>query len=478
MLFEQWSSLVDELRIEVLSKLINAKEAPHALLQIAATNWEMKDLVQDFSIWRPALRDYFPHTEIAYPDEFENSSFDCFKKWYVACESVMTEKKFSMSDYIHIVSEEWHNIPKEKKDILIGLGLVAGFEHKFAKKDITPPAQGYALLFATALGLKPHIKHYIGLSLPTIEPDFIRQGLQLTAKLGDVLFFSYYLTHAHARLDASSKRSALIKATENGQLNIIQIIVQTPNYLHGAIFALRRAVHIAAEKGHVKILQLLMEKLPLISEDTTIKSALKLACEKRHADVACVILQHASAQIDAKTIIALFKQAAKAGNIDIVALFFKYAHNSLSTTPTVQNTLRKAMAQKNEQIILLLLKERHVAFNIFIKQELLMMAASAGYESIVHFLLDNETTALDNDTMKRAGEVAGVQGHIHIERLLKNSQEKASDIVRLSHQIADLTLEGEGAVFTPQFQSSRISKEENYLACSTNRNTHPILRIS
>jgi hypothetical protein len=472
MLFENWSLLMDELKIEVLSKLIYSDGFPQSLLQVTHTSVQCREFVKDFSIWQAALRYYFPLLEKFNLETGELTPFERFENIYVTCQKIMSDRNAKMSDFILIVQKDWKNIPEEKKDILIGLGLVAGFENKIDKNAITIQAKSYALLFATCFGIKSQIYPLITLTAPAIASEFLRQGLLYAAEFGYLVIFAYYLSKANARLDNNTKRSALIKAAANGQLGIIKLIVNTPEYWQGSIFALRKAVLIASENGHAKVLEQLLTKLTLNTEVATLREALKLACEKNHPAVVCVLLQQASLQLNAFTIIALLKNAASNGDTEIVALFFEHTNQYISDA-TALEMLRQAMLQKHESIVMLILEKRHPQLSMYVKRQLFVDATTNGFESVVGFFLENDSVAIDKTFKRQALKAAQEKNHTKVIELLQvkktTNEVTESDVEGLSTKIEDLCLgnieKKNIKTFTPKYRS--LAKNSSEMAIDT-----------
>jgi CheY-like chemotaxis protein len=463
MLFEQWSLLMDELKIEILSKLIYSSGFPQTLLQVTPVSVQSRAFAKDFSIWQAALRYYFPLLEKINP-ETGLTPIERFKKIYVACEKVMAEKNVNMSDFIMIVQNDWKNIPDEKKDILIGLGLVAGFEDKIDKSAITIQAKSYALLFATCFDIKSQIYSLITLNAPAIAAEFVRLGLNYAAEFGHLTIFAYYLSKANARLDHNTKRSALIKAATHGHFDIINLIVKIPGYWQGAVFALRKAILMASENGHAKVVEQLLTKLTLNTESATLREALKLACQKNHPAVVDVLLQQASPQMNALTVIALLKKAVFNGDVEIVSLFFQHTNQYISDTMVLE-MLRQAMIQKHENVIMLILEKRHAKLSTYVKRQLFVDASHNGFASVVGFLLRNDPIAIDKTFKRQALKAAEEKHHTQVIELLQVKKDKNEvtdkDVEGLSTQIEDLYLgnnkKNNIKPFTPKYHSMQKS---------------------
>lgn len=466
MLTIEWPTLMDELKIEVLTKLIKTTGFPRTLLQASLTSREFNAFAKDFTIWHQALRVFLPILEHTHHEQFSNAPFALFKKFYIAFNNIMSNTKVKMADYINMIVGDWGVIPLEKKDILIALAIMLGFEQKIKQEDINIQVKSWALLFASTLGFRAQVVRLLALNDPAISPEFVRIGLQCAAEEGHLMVFAHYLSAAGARLDANSKRSALIRASANGFVHIVNLLMQRPEYLQGAIFALRKSLSIACENGHVDVVVKLMSDLRIQSESNTIRQAIITAYDANHRAVVATILQNASDHMNANTITSLFKKAVINGDADIIALLFERANQHI-TDSMILESLRQLVLHGHEQAIKMILEKRYHTLSPYFKRQLFLDASKKGFVSVVSLFLEHNDLAINETFKGQAFRAAAQNKRIEVVRLLL---ERAGDDIptydKMAFAHSDASAESEVATLTQAFAnfSLKAPNKENVSA--------------
>src|SRR5437762_11646892 len=121
MIFADWPTLFDELKIEVLNHIFTNQNSSNSLFAIsnfAITSKSYNAIIGNLPIWQQFLSQYFPiiqKSRINHHDEF--------KKHYLQCEKVLQNFGANFSSYRLALADHWDQIPAAQKEAILSLLL-------------------------------------------------------------------------------------------------------------------------------------------------------------------------------------------------------------------------------------------------------------------------------------------------------------------------------------------------------------------
>lgn len=254
MIFADWPTLLDELKVEVLNHVINSQDSSTNLSVIsnfALTSRSSYTLIKSLPIWQQFLRQFFP----ALPQSHINHH-DEFKKHYLQCEKMLIDFGANLSSYRLALENQWELIPSEQKNRIISLLLTYGHSEKIASTQMTIAIKRNAFLMAVMLGVNSTIVKYLQNEQSVIAPVY-KQAVLKAVKMGQTSTV-LLLLDLKSPIRNAIIREALIAAAEHGNEELLQRLLIQP-YIKISLYYRIKALQTSIENKQEKCVKRLLE---------------------------------------------------------------------------------------------------------------------------------------------------------------------------------------------------------------------------
>lgn len=446
--FHPQDGLEDELKLDMLTSLVKSVDFPHSLLAFGRTSKHANALSKDWSVWREAVRVYFPAIVSLKQTEFHKDAHLLFQTLNRHITPLLREHSLTFADYVCAVIEGKSNLADEQLNAIQGLLLASG--HPLLN-DATPTAaiHEHALLYSAALGNTPWIDGHFVARQFLLSPRVICQALLIASKLGRQFIVSALIGHAFQALDAATIRNALLSAVENGHARVAALFLHPP-CLRIVTFTLKAVCRLGMSKNCPDILTLILRNNEQYRYAADLRLGALEAAELGFTSIIAHAYKLAPTQFDDPTVRKLLKTAIRLGNKALMLLFM--THPAISRHPnSILESIQVAMSNNQEALALLLLKAGRNQLKIYVKRELFMDAVRKGFTTIVQDLITADNLKMDETTFKTARNVAKIYQQPATAALLKqyiskpiNDKENALSgqeaVDSLSTSIEQLTL--------------------------------------
>lgn len=414
--FHPQDGLEDELKLDMLQSLVKSSDFPHSLIAFGRTSRHANALSKDWSVWREALRVYFPAIVSLKQADFLKDPYLLFQTLTRHITPLLREHSLTMADFVSAVVEQKSNLTNESLDAIQGLLLSAG--HPLLNN--APPTAAiheYALLYSAALGNTPWIDGQLATRPFLLSSRVVNQAMIIAAKLGRQFIISSLINHAFQALDSTTIRNALLSTAENNHARVAALFLQPP-CLRVVTFTLKAVCRLAMTKNCPDILSLILRN----NEQYRYASELRLgaleAAELGFTDIIAHAYKLAPAQFDDATIRKLLKAAIRLNNRELMILFM--THPAINRHPaSILESIQVALASNQEALALLLLQAGRNQLKIYVKRELMMEAVRKGFSTIVHDLITADNLKLDETFLKTARNIAKIYQQPATAALLK-----------------------------------------------------------
>ena len=264
-------------------------------------------------------------------------------------------------------------------------------------------------------------------------------------------FFNTYQTHLnqygfsidnddykklYKKLRKLSNEEIFLYAVENGYVTLVESILSSGKFYR---YVGEKALRLAAEKGRLAVVELLLEHGAAINSDV-VDQALRLAAEKGQLAVVELLLDR-GADINSDDGDEAFRLAAQQGHLAVVELLLERGADVDGVPSDSYNALILAAEEGHLAMVELLLA--HGA-NVHVRKDTaLTLAAGNGHLDVVELLLDAGAAIIDDDGDNPFGWAAknghsavmkvlldhGKYPQIYVDRALAEASQK--DVVEL-----------------------------------------------
>lgn len=268
-----------------------------ALSTAGLTCREWNNLSQDGWVWKEKIKQRFSYLVETHQNEYVNSPKELYRREYEHYQNLIKSKKylFSMQQLLDALSGNLREImsdddlPENNKQALYAYAVANGHHH--ALKHLSRKNKGMALRIVAEMGHLPAVKQLLN-----IDQDVLSENI-----VGD------------PEIPAFQIDQTFIDAAKRGQLLVMQLLLK---YRPSISYGKGRALFFAAEKGHLHVVQYLLQEVKDISLHD-IGLAFHSAAKNGHIDVVQCFLEHVQ-DIPIEDKALAFSEAAKQGQHHVV----------------------------------------------------------------------------------------------------------------------------------------------------------------
>lgn len=263
------------------------------------------------------------------------------------------------------------------------------------------------------------LRHGVDVNSKTDEGS---TALVLATKTGHTALVALLLQH-HALIGSEgTDKSALSCAVEVGDLETATLLLEHGADIQADPNTSQAPLHLAAKKGHLPIVMLLIEKNPNLAVQD--QGALLSAAESGHVDVVKLLLQY-GANVDTKDDVGntALQFATERKNLDVMKLLLHYGATVDARDDRGKTALHFATEGKNLDAMKLLLENGADIESQGEDGTALHLAANIASEKVAQLLLDNGANVGAKTTQGSwtALHIAARGGNEKVVRVLLNS---------------------------------------------------------
>lgn len=414
--FHPQDGLEDELKLDILRSLVKSVDFPSSLIAFSRTSRHGQALSKDWSLWREAVRVYFPALVTLKQSAFLKDAYLLFQTLKGNISPLLREHSLTFADFISAVVEAKSNLPEDQLDALQGLLLSCG--HPLLNEAApTAAIHEHALLYSAALGNTTWIEQQFATRQFLLNPKIICQASLIATKLGHQFIVSAFISNAFQALDATTIRNALLIAVENKHPRVAALFLQPP-CLRVVTFTLKAACRLAITKNCPEVLSLILRNNEQYRYAAELRLGALEAAELGFTNIIAHAYKLAPTQFDDPTIRKLVCTAIRLGNKELLLFFM--THPAISRHPnSLLESIQVAMNSNQEALALLLLQAGRNQLKLYIKRDLFMSAVRIGFTSIIDDLIHADNLKLDDAAFKTARNVAKIYQQSATAALLK-----------------------------------------------------------
>lgn len=316
---EGWITLPIEMKIAVISQLINNPDALDLLRIFAQTNKESYSLTQDKLIWRHLLQTFFPATAHHHYNVFLSAPKELFKKLYFQFNECLKKEGLNWKIYQDFISQKDTLTTKQQQNKMLILKWVSGIEKNIDARTLNKEELDYACIQSTLTGRTEIIAQRLMQGNIILLSTLLQRLFKASAEQNNV------------QLAESLLNMASLVLGKNTQVEAIQIALKN----HNIAFALHFTKKIIFSLTTYSLMPLL-------------KIALQQCCDEFIIN----ILKNRDCKLSPLARNELFQMAAAAGQEKIVYYFLQ---NESSLSKMNKEKALLAAGKNNQAAVLKLL---------------------------------------------------------------------------------------------------------------------------